>query len=99
MKIVGYILTTIAIMAYAVILNGWVLSKLWSWFIVAKFGLPVLSIPEAIGIAMVVAHLTWQGSITKNDDEYWKILAKGMVNVTMKPLLTLCFGSIVKLWL
>jgi len=44
----------------SVILYGWVFSILWSWFIVPLFSLPVLSVPEAIGIAMIIKMITYQ---------------------------------------
>ena len=38
--------------------RGYVLSILWAWFLVPAFGLPVLSIPSAIGLSLVVSMLT-----------------------------------------
>lgn len=35
--------------------NGWALSTLWGWFIVPIFGLPSLTIPQAIGVSFVAA--------------------------------------------
>jgi putative Mn2+ efflux pump MntP len=99
MKIIGYISTTIILMVYAAMLNGWALAKLWSWFIVQTFNLPVLSIPAAIGLSMVVGYLTHQMSDKKNEDEYWETLVKGGVAATVKPIFALLFGAIVKLWL
>ena len=99
MKAIGYISTTIILMVYASILNGWALSKLWSWFIVTTFGMPVLSIPAAIGFAMVVTYLTHQMSDKESKDEYWQTLVKGAIAATIKPLFALLFGAIVKAWL
>lgn len=45
-------------MVYGAMMNGWALSKLWSWFIVSTFALPALTIPAAIGVALVVNYLT-----------------------------------------
>lgn len=99
MKIIGYISTTIVIMVYAAMMNGWALSKLWSWFIVTTFGLPALTIPAAIGLAMVVSYLTTKLDDKKSEDKYWETLVKGAVIATIKPLFALGFGAIVKLWL
>jgi hypothetical protein len=46
-------------MVFASILRGWVLSILWSWFVV-PMGAPVVGITHAIGISMVVSFLTYQ---------------------------------------
>lgn len=99
MKIIGYISTTIILMVYAAMMNGWALSKLWSWFIVTTFGLPALTIPAAIGLAMVVSYLTTKLDDKKSEDKYWETLVKGAVISTIKPLFVLGFGAIVKLWL
>lgn len=99
MKAIGYISTTIVLMVYGAMMNGWALSKLWSWFIVKTFGLPALTIPSAIGVAMVVTYLTQKLDDKKSEDKYWEVLVKGAVISTLKPLFALGFGAIVKLWL
>ena len=40
--------------------EGFVFMKLWAWFVVPMFGLPALTIPVAIGIALLVGFLTHQ---------------------------------------
>lgn len=44
--------------AISFILNGYVLSVLWGWFIVPTFGAPELGIVPAIGLVLVVGILT-----------------------------------------
>lgn len=39
------------------ILEGWVLSILWRWFVAPALGLPLLTVAQAIGVALVVAFL------------------------------------------
>lgn len=86
-------------MAYAAMINGWALSKLWSWFIVTTFGLPALTIPAAIGLATVVSFMTTKLDDKKSEDTYCEALVKGAAISTIKPLFALGFGAIVKLWL
>ncbi len=100
MKAIGYISTTIFLMAYGATMNGWALSKLWSWFIVKTFEIPALSVPAAIGFVLVVNYLTIKLDGKKKDDrEYWETLLEGAVISTLKPLAAVGFGAIVKLWL
>lgn len=40
------------------IVGGWVFQNLWEWFIVSKFNVPTLSLPQAIGISFTVRYLT-----------------------------------------
>ena len=42
----------------SVIFGGYTLATLWSWFITPKFGLPPLSIAEAVGIMLVAGFAT-----------------------------------------
>ena len=41
-----------------VILWGWVNSVLWAWFPARIFELPLISIPEAIGLNMAISMIT-----------------------------------------
>ena len=56
--VVMYGVGTVALMAVGAILDGWVLSILWGWFMVPVFHLPPLTIAPAIGIALMTGLLT-----------------------------------------
>lgn len=60
MKSIAVILGAAIYIPSVMVLNGFALSTLWAWFIVATFGVPVLSIPVAIGVCMIAAFLTKQ---------------------------------------
>lgn len=79
------------------ILSGYVLSILWAWFIVSTFGLPLLTIPVAIGIMLVVSYLTKQADFNNSDREDYQM----RVNVVMivKPLGALAVGWVVKFFM
>lgn len=66
---------TLMIAAVSVV-NGFILSTMWGWFIVPLFGLPALNIPAAIGISMVVSLFAYRRP-EKNKDmkEAWADLA------------------------
>lgn len=75
------------------ILSGCVLSILWAWFIASTFGLPLLTIPVAIGVMLVVGYLTKQADFNNSDrEDYQK-----RVNVVMivKPLAALVVGYVI----
>ena len=76
----------------SIILDGYVLSILWEWFIVPVFSLPILPIVAAIGVSLLVAYLTHQYSISdiKNYD-----FTIGMIIAILKPIIALCFGWVV----
>ena len=81
------------------LLRGWVLSILWGWFVVPTFNLPQLSIPIAIGLALVVGFLAHQSIDVKSPErtgaEKWAHIAMFFVS----PLLSLLFGYIVHAFL
>lgn len=77
------------------ILSGYVLSILWVWFIVSTFGLPLLTVPVAIGIMLVVGYMTKQADFNNSDrEDYQK-----RINVVqiVKPLSALAVGWVVKM--
>jgi hypothetical protein len=63
----------------AMIWSGFALSVIWGWLIVPTFPMmPVLSIPAAIGLTLVIGYLT--GRVTKKDtEEDWPFIIAKMV--------------------
>jgi hypothetical protein len=86
----------VVVAAVAAIWGGFVLSIMWGWFVVGLFGLPALSIPQAIGISLVVAMLAHQRPPERTDDDDW---LTSIAYSVIAPLLTLCVGWVVKAFL
>ena len=99
MKAIGYVVVTILLMVYSALMNGWALCKLWAWFIEPTFGLFPMSIPAAIGLALVVSYLTRTIDGDKSESSYGLTLFKVAVASTLKPLFALAFGAVVSLWM
>lgn len=96
MRSLGFIFSALLIMVYTVTLNGWALAKLWAWFIVPSLGAPLLSVPYAIGVSLVVSYLAHTAKHEdKEDKDYAEILVRAFAIGTVKPLLALGFGAIV----
>lgn len=80
-----------------VILNGWVLSILWLWFLV-PIGLPVISIPLAIGISSIVG--VFKGyNYNRDKFESMDEAARALLQELFRPFITLMFGWIVTLFM
>ena len=77
------------------ILRGFVLSKLWGWFIVPLFGLPSLSISFAIGLCLVVGMFQSHPSYKDHEIETSTALLQGFVS----PFIVLFIGWIVTMFL
>jgi len=84
--------------------RGYVFSVLWKWFVVsfaATVGVtvPLLSIPVAIGIAMVVSFLTYQYQYSKDDRSEAEKLGGAFAIALVYPALVLLCGWVVTLFL
>ena len=58
MKTIATIITVTMAIAATTVLRGYVIAKLWLWFIAATFGLPPLGIAQAAGLSLIVGFLT-----------------------------------------
>lgn len=83
----GFTVLVIAIM----LLRGLVLSVLWGWFAVPIFHLPELSIPQAIGLSILVSMLCYQRD-SNSKKETWEPFVYGTITL----LAMLGTGYIVK---
>ena len=84
------------------ILNGYVLSVLWGWFMVPTFGLPDLSVAAAVGISLIVRYLTDQhkSSEPKNEGEtFGEKFGTAIGIAILAPLFALFFGWIIHLFM
>lgn len=87
--------------------RGWVLSLLWGWFVV-RLGMPAVSIPEAIGVSLVLSYLTGTGHIAvaveemkeKTTEENDKIPPMGKIFIGWAmPAFVLLYGWILQKFL
>ena len=91
----GAIAAIVGVTALGVVVNGWVLSHLWIWFLV-PLGLPVISVAHCIGISMVTSWLTYQYQTSKGEEDGSKVLTNLAIVFIVRPLATLGIGYIVK---
>lgn len=82
-KFLSYLIATCLVMLI-VALDGFVLTKLWQWFIVSTFGVNPLTLIQAIGISAVVKYLTQDNSWTyaqeKTHEQVFQILGYRFLN-------------------
>lgn len=95
------VVLTIFLLPVSYLLNGWVLSILWGWFVVPYFEwAPILTVGQAIGVAMVVGFLTYHmGTKGCRDDrdqaEKTIDVLSSIIGWILHPLITLGVGWIV----
>ena len=77
----------------AIVINAFVVSVIWNWFMPVIFGLPFLTIPQAIGISLVIGCFIF---IESKDAKTKKEKNEAMIGVVARPLFLLLIGWIVK---
>lgn len=91
----GIVVSFIVLIAVSIVLNGWVLSFLWKWFISDIFGIQALTVGQAIGVSMTVSFLTYRASTskTKGSEFDWSaIIGQALIS----PFITLAIAALVK---
>ena len=61
---VGLLVLAVVAIVVGAVMNGYVLSVLWGWFVVPVFSVPPLSIATAIGLSLAIGMLVKQGEHT-----------------------------------
>ncbi|MCK9429320.1 MAG: hypothetical protein M0R17_04900 [Candidatus Omnitrophica bacterium] len=93
METIGKIFSVIISMIVVLMLRGFIITKLWAWFIVSLFNLPTLTIASALGISLVCDIIIPRQS--NKSDEIWSSLLSSV----LLSLLVLLFGWIIYLFI
>lgn len=88
------------IFAVSWVCEGYVAKQLWAWYIVPTFGLPLISIPQALGIAFLWSLFSPTVESKKDDSKsIGEAVGKSLVYAVIKPAMTLAAGWIVLHWM
>jgi heme A synthase len=88
----------IALMPVTFALWGYATSKLWAWFVVPQFDLAPLSVPSAIGIALVLSQFKRRPAPEK-DKTTVQVVGESIIAGVGNPLIALAVGAVVHRWL
>lgn len=86
------------------VLDGWVLTNLWGWFVMPLFALPALGIAQAVGLSVVVpalcgvSHLSASKAL-RQPDKGWEGMAESIAISLLTPLFILATGWVAHLFL
>ncbi len=98
--LIGRFVVFVFITFIVCIFGGYALSILWGWFIVPTFGAPTLNIAPAVGIALVVNFLTHPSpDKSKEEQDFNKWARKVAARGTLRPIVALCLGWVVHLFM
>lgn len=81
---ISFIIFLFGVVPMLTILNAWVLTVIWGWFIVPAFGVTPLAMTTAIGISILAGMLTHQETNTKG--EPGQTYAEVLVGITAKSI-------------
>ena len=91
---IGLLVITILVSIIASVINGWVPTVLWGWFIVPVFSLPALTIVQAIGVALIITFLTRHSISSDSSKDWTEAIGSAFGMSIVYPLITLVIGRI-----
>jgi len=95
MRTIGWITTIVVIGVCSHVYGGFGLSMLWEWFVVPTFDGPSLSLPVAIGIALIMTYLTRPIRIPKEEPDWAKRAQGAAIVGVVKPTVALAIGWVI----
>jgi len=100
MKAIGVIVTFLTAIALSSVIHGWALMKLWGWFIFPYFDVPMITIPVAIGISLIVGMLAIKpDQINSNEKRSSKDAVAQLIGNMLSPIVVVFIGWIVTLFM
>lgn len=98
MKIAAIVVGAVAVIALNVLWGGYVGSVLWEWFVVSAFGLPKLTVAQAIGISLTATFFGrgLRDHNSSSSDDFGDQITQVVVIGFCFPLFGLGLGWLVK---
>lgn len=96
MRILGGIFLTLILIPASILINGWVMSRIWLWFIAPTFDIRPLSIVEAIGVMTVISFSIHIPVKYDPEESYAVQMLSEMVGVLVRCAMVLSIGAVVK---
>lgn len=87
----------LALVVIATVWRAWVLTVLWTWFVVPIAAVAVLTVPAAVGVITVFASLTYH--LQPTSDREGRTWQQAMNQVFVVPAMSLTMGWIVTLFM
>jgi hypothetical protein len=94
----GKFMTIVMAMIISPIINGFVIMKLWAWFIVPTFEMNPLRIVEAIGIMYLINFIRMKRDKDQTDN-FWEEFSTNVVFVLLMAGFALLSGWIVQMFM
>jgi len=93
-------ITTILATIIGILVRGFVITKLWIWFIVPIFETTPLRLVEAIGLSFIIGFIIYRKSSKSDDGEsFWAAFVSSIVETLSASIFALLFGWIIQLFI
>ena len=100
MKSLGVLTASITTIIASTLWKGYVLSKLWLWFVAATFGAQPLGVAESIGLSLIITFTTHQFDQYEDKNATTQDRIAIAIGYSLfYPAFALFIGWIVKAWL
>jgi len=96
MKATAHVISWLLTATVGVMWVGYVLTILWGWFVVPLFGPPELTIPVALGLALVVGYVTKDGQQMKPEEDFGAVVLKVLLGLLLRPAVALGVGWVIR---
>lgn len=95
----GKFMTIVLAMIISPIVNGFVIMKLWAWFITPTFNIHELRLVEAIGLMFLVNYLLLKRDKDVNKDSFWEQFIANILYLFIMAGFALFSGWIVSMFM
>jgi len=95
----GKFMTVVLAMLISPIIKGFVITKLWLWFIVPTFEANPLRVVEAIGLMFLINYVKAKRDKEADKDKFWEQFATNMIYLILMAGFFLLSGWIVKMFM
>ena len=95
----GKFMTVVLAMIISPIINGFVITKLWLWFVVPTFEVNPLRVVEAIGLMFLINYIKAKRDNEADKDKFWGQFAINIIFIFLMAGFALLSGWIVQMFM
>lgn len=99
MEIIGKFFTWVTFLIIIIIVNGFVLSKLWYWFIVQTFDIKPITLIQAVGLSLIIGYLTMKKNMGEDKKKDFSEIASDWFSIIIYNFMVLFLGYIISLFM
>ena len=99
METFGKFMTIVLVMIISPIVCGFVILKLWGWFVVPTFDLEPLRLVEAIGLMFLINYIRTKREKEVKKEKFWKELTISIGFIIGMSAIALLSGWLVSLFM